>query len=92
LKNILLWTSFGKERKWANKIDLVGLFKIQWNTPCHNILVELLNNWKLDSKHNRIKAMMVQEQIIIDKHLLVEVFQIFHIGETKVNQAEMSNV
>jgi hypothetical protein len=46
LKNILLWTSFGKEEKtWANKAGLVGLFEVEWKTPHHNILVEFLNNW-----------------------------------------------
>jgi hypothetical protein len=61
LKNILLWTSFGEEeRTWANK-GLVGLFEVEWKIPCHNILVEFLNNWKLDSEHNRIKVMMGKE-------------------------------
>jgi hypothetical protein len=45
LKNILLWTSFGEEEKaWANKAGLVDLFEVEWKTPCHNILVEFLNN------------------------------------------------
>ncbi len=30
--------------KWLNKANLVGLFKVEWKTPCHNILVEFLNN------------------------------------------------
>jgi hypothetical protein len=54
LKNILLRTSFGKEEKaWANKTRLIGLFEVEWKTPRHNILVEFLNNWKLDFKHNK---------------------------------------
>ncbi len=53
LKNIMLWTSFGEEeRNWANRASLVGLFEIEWKTPCHNILVEFLNNQKLDFEHN----------------------------------------
>jgi hypothetical protein len=45
LKNILLWTSFGKEEKaWANKTRLVGLFEVEWKTPYHNILVEFLSH------------------------------------------------
>ncbi len=41
LKNIMLQTSSRKEeRKWANKARLVGLFEIEWKTPCHSILVE----------------------------------------------------
>jgi hypothetical protein len=68
---------------------LVGLFEIEWKTPHHNILVEFLNNWKLDFKHNRIKVMMAEEQRIIDKHLLVKVFKIYHTCETKTNQAKM---
>jgi hypothetical protein len=49
LKNILFWISSRKEeRAWANKVELVGMFEIEWKTPCHNILVEFLNNWKLD--------------------------------------------
>jgi hypothetical protein len=83
LKNILLWTSYGeKEKAWANIIRFVGLFKIEWKTPCHNILVEICNNWKLDPKHNRIKVMLGEEQRKIDKHVLVEVFRICHIGKT----------
>jgi hypothetical protein len=71
----LLWTSSRKEeRAWANKTELVGMFEVDWKTPRHNILVEFLNNWKLDSEHKRIKVMLGEEQRIIDKHLLVEVF------------------
>jgi hypothetical protein len=45
LKNVLLWTSSGKEEKtWANKVELVGMFEIEWKTPHHNILVEFLKN------------------------------------------------
>jgi hypothetical protein len=59
LKNIFLWPSFGKEeRKWANIVGLVGSFEVEWKTPHHNILVEFSNNWKLDSKHNKIKVML----------------------------------
>jgi hypothetical protein len=62
LKNILLWISFGEEdRAWANRIGLVGMFDIEWNTPRHNILVEFLNNWKLDPECNRIKVMLGDE-------------------------------
>jgi hypothetical protein len=75
LKNILLWTSFGEEeRAWPNKAGLVGMFEIKWKMPRHNILVEFLNNWKLDVDYNRIKVMLGDEQRIIDKHVLVEVF------------------
>jgi hypothetical protein len=35
---------------------------------------------------------MTGEQIIIDKHLLVEVLKICHIGEKKADKAKMSNV
>jgi hypothetical protein len=45
----LLWTSFGEEeRTLVNKVGLVGLFEIEWKTPRHNILVEIMINWKLD--------------------------------------------
>jgi hypothetical protein len=45
LKNIMFWTNSGKEeKKWANKLNLIGLFKVEWKTPYHNILVEFLNN------------------------------------------------
>ncbi len=72
LKNILLWTSFGEEEKaWANKAGLVDLFEVEWKTPCHNILVEFLNNQKLDSEHNKIKVMLGEEHKIINKHLLI---------------------
>jgi hypothetical protein len=40
----MFWTSFGEERKWANKVGLVGLFDIEWKTYRHNIMVEFLNN------------------------------------------------
>jgi hypothetical protein len=86
LKNILLWTrSKEEERTWANKVGLVGLFEIEWKTPCHNILVEVLNNWKLDFEHKKIKAMSKKEQKIIDKHLLAKVLKIYHARETKVD-------
>ncbi len=50
LKNSLFWTSFGKEeRTWANRAGLVGMFEVEWKASRHNILVEFLNNWKLDS-------------------------------------------
>jgi hypothetical protein len=62
LNNIFLLTSFKEEeRTWANKISLVGLFEIEWKTPCHIILVELLNNWKLDFEHNKIKVTMAKD-------------------------------
>jgi len=70
---------------------LVGLFEVEWKTPCHNILVEFLNSWKLDFEHNRIKVVLGEKQRVIEKHLLVEVFKIYHIGETKVDHVEMSN-
>ncbi len=35
---------------------------------------------------------MAKEQKYINQHLLVEVIEICHIGETKVGQVEMSNV
>jgi hypothetical protein len=85
MKNIILWISFGKERKWANRAGLVGLFKVEWKIPCHNIMVEFLNNWKLDSKHNRIKIMMAKEQRIIDQHLLANFLKICHKGEIEAN-------
>ncbi len=88
LNNILLWTSFGEEeRAWANKARLVNLFEIEWKTPHHNILVEFFNNQKLDPKHNRIKVMLGEEQKIINKHVLVEVLRICHIGKIEVDQA-----
>ncbi len=75
LKNIFLWTSFKKEEKaWANIVVLVGLFEVEWKTPFHNILVDFLNNWKLDYEDNIIKVMLREKQGIINKHLLVEVF------------------
>jgi len=73
-----------------NKVKLVGLFEIEWKTLRHNILVEFLNNWKLDPKHNRIKVMLGEEQRIIDDHVLAKVFRIYHTGETKANRVEMS--
>jgi hypothetical protein len=33
--------------------------------------------------------MMVKEQKIIDRHLLVEVFKIFHTSETKADHAKL---
>jgi hypothetical protein len=68
------------------------LFEIEWKTPCHNILVEFLNNWKLDPKHTRIKVLLGDEQRIMDKHVLTEVLKIYHIGETKVDRVKMFNV
>ncbi len=49
MKNIFLWTSSKEEEKaWANKVVLIGLFEVEWKTSCQNILVDFLNNWKLD--------------------------------------------
>jgi hypothetical protein len=61
------------------------MFEIEWKTPCHNILVEFLNNWKLDSNHNRIKNKMAEEQKITDRHLLANVFKICHTGEIEAD-------
>ncbi len=66
LKNILLWTSFREEERAHVKAKLVSMFQIEWKIPHHNILVEFLNNWKLDLKQNRIKVMLANEQKIID--------------------------
>jgi hypothetical protein len=86
MKNILLWTSSSEEQKArANRAKLVGLFKIEWKTLHHNILVEFMNNWKLNLEHNRIKVMLGEEQRIIDKHVLAEVFRICHTGKIKAN-------
>jgi hypothetical protein len=58
----MLWISYGKEaKKWANRLGLVGMFEVEWKTPCHNILVEFLNNWKLDFEHNKIKIMVAKK-------------------------------
>ncbi len=82
LKSIFLWTSFGEEGAQENKVGLVGLFEIEWKTPHHNILVEFMNNCKLDLEHNKIKVMLGDDQRVIDKHVLAKVCKICHIGET----------
>ncbi len=65
-KNNLLWKSSRKEeRALANRTRSVGLFEVEWKAPRHNILVESLNNWKLDFEHNRIKVMLGEKQKII---------------------------
>jgi hypothetical protein len=64
---------------------LVGLFEVKWKTPCHNILVEFMNNWKLDYEHNRIKVMLGEEEKVMNKHLLVKVFKICHTKEIEAN-------
>jgi hypothetical protein len=59
LKNVFIWTSSRKEEKaWANKARLVGMFEMKWKTFCHNILVEVLNNYKINIEHNKIKVML----------------------------------
>ncbi len=83
----MLWTS--SREAWANKVGLVGLFEIEWKTPRHNILVEFLNNWKLDPKHNKIKVMLGDEQRIVDKHVLAKVLKFCHTREIEVDQVEM---
>jgi hypothetical protein len=45
----------------VNIVGLVGSFEVEWKTSGHNILVEFLNNWKLDSEYNKIKVMMKEE-------------------------------
>jgi hypothetical protein len=64
---------------------LVSRFEIEWKTPRHNILVEFLNNWKLDPNNNIIKIMMAEEQKIIDRHLLAKVLEICHTCEIEVD-------
>jgi len=82
----LLSKSFkGEERTWANNANLVGLFEVEWKTLHQNILVEFLNNWKLDFEHNRIKIMMGEEQRIIDRHLLAKILKIYHTRKRKTN-------
>jgi hypothetical protein len=54
------------------------MFEIEWETPHHNILVEFMNNLKLDLEHNIIKVMLGEEQKIINKHMLVDIFKICH--------------
>jgi hypothetical protein len=82
----LVWTSSKEEeRTWANRVGLVGLFEVEWKTPYHNILVEFLNNWKLDFEHKKIKAMSKKEQKIINKHLLIKVFKIYHTRKIRAN-------
>jgi hypothetical protein len=71
-----------KKKAWANKVGFVSMFEIEWKIPRHGILVEFLNNWKLDLEHNKIKVMLGEEQKIINKHVLAEVLKICHIGET----------
>ncbi len=68
------------------------MFEIEWKSPHHNILVEFLNNWKLDFEHNRIKVLMAKEQRIRNKHFLAKVFKFCHTCETKVDKVEMSDV
>jgi hypothetical protein len=76
----------GKEKRaWANIARFLGLFEVEWKTLHHNILVEFLNNWKLDFEHNRIKVLLGEEQKIIDKCLLAKVLKICHIGEIEAH-------
>ncbi len=67
----------------------MGLFEVEWKTPCHNILVEFLNNWKLDFEHTKIKVMLGEKQRVIDKHLLVEILKIYYIRKTEADHVEM---
>jgi len=30
------------EKEWVSKMGLVGLFKMQWKTPCYELLIEFL--------------------------------------------------
>jgi hypothetical protein len=32
------------KKRWASMIGLVGMFKIEWRTPCHDLLVEFFNS------------------------------------------------
>jgi hypothetical protein len=92
LKNIFVWTSFRVEEKaWANKARLVGLFEVEWKTPCHNILVEFLNNWKRILNITKSRSCWGKNKEFIDKHLLTKVLKIYHIGETEANHVEMSD-
>jgi hypothetical protein len=61
------------------------MFEIECKTFHYKILVEFLNNWKLDPKNNKIKVMLGDEPRIINKHVLVEVFRICHIRKIEPN-------
>jgi hypothetical protein len=66
------------EKKWASKIRLVGLFKLQWKTPHHDWPVEFLNTYQI--KEKTIYVRLREKTIVVVKHLITNVFKISNIG------------
>lgn len=57
---------------------MVGLLKLQWRTPSHDWLVEFINIYQIKGK--TLYAKMVENIIVIDKHLIIDVFKISNKG------------
>jgi hypothetical protein len=60
------------------RVRLVGLLKLQWRTPSHDWLVEFINIYQIKGK--TLYAKMVENIIVIDKHLIIDVFKISNKG------------
>ncbi len=57
---------------------MVGLLELQWRTPSHDWLVEFINIYQIKGK--TLYAKMVENIIVIDKHLIIDVFKISNKG------------
>ncbi len=63
------------EKRWASKVGLLGLFEVQWRRPQHDLLVEFLNSWKVEKKET-IYVQIVEKVIVVDKHVIIDMFKI----------------
>jgi hypothetical protein len=52
------------DKKMASRIELVGLFELQWKVPHHDWLVEFFNTYQI--KEETIYARLVENTISFD--------------------------
>jgi hypothetical protein len=87
LERITTWVKMGEdEKKWASKVGLVGLLELKWITPRNEWLVEFLNTYQI--QREIIFARLGEKFIIINKHLIVDMFKFSNKGWNKQKQAK----
>jgi hypothetical protein len=66
------WKDINEEEKWANKVGLVTLFLMKWETPIPNIMLEFLNIFVINGTY--IYFAYQDKVYVISKQLIVNVF------------------
>jgi hypothetical protein len=79
------------KKRWAFMIGLVGLFKIEWRTPCHNLLAEFFNTWRVENK-DTIYVWIGEKVVIVDKYVIIVVFKISNISWKEKKQVEKQTI